>query len=152
MQAQAQYARAVLDSPGRQHVGGSRRSTRQGGGLDTVQRGSRYFYQRMPEDQVAKLYYQRDARRRRSLPRPGWLGTAKAHAALDYFAPSWDGRLIAYGVSLGGSEESVLHVLDVSGKRTFAEAIDRTMLSASSPGCRTTADSSTCATRNPRPI
>ena len=83
----------------------------------------------MPEDQVAKLYY-RDglSGSEHLLLDPAKLGTAKSHAALDYFTPSWDGRLIAYGVSLGGSEESVLHVLDVAGARTFAEAIDRTML------------------------
>jgi prolyl oligopeptidase len=60
---------------------------------------------------------------------PAKLGTATAHAALDFYTPSWNGRLLAYGVSLGGSEESVLHLLDVAGKRSFKESIDRTSLS-----------------------
>jgi len=33
--------------------------------------------------------------------------------ALDWWAPSWDGRLLAYGLSSSGSEDSVLRVLDV---------------------------------------
>ena len=133
MQAQAQYARALLDGlPGRKALL-DRITVLDKSEIvvfDTVQRGTRYFYQkRMPEDQVAKLYY-RDglSGSEHLLLDPAKLGTAKSHAALDYFTPSWDGRLIAYGVSLGGSEESVLHVLDVAGARTFAEAIDRTML------------------------
>jgi prolyl oligopeptidase len=134
MKAQAQYARTVLDSlPGRKTL--LERITAldksQVVVFDTRQRGTRYFYQkRTPADQVAKLYY-RDGLggAEHLLLDPAKLGTAQAHAALDYFEPSWDGRLIAYGVSLGGSEESVLHVLEVSGGRKFAEAIDRTMLS-----------------------
>ena len=133
MKAQARYTRAVLDSlPGRQPL--LERITEldkdKVAVFDTTQRGNRYFYQkRNPDDQVAKLYY-RDGLHgaEHLLLDPGKLGTAQAHAALDYYAPSWDGRLIAYGVSLGGSEESVLHVADVSGTRKFSEAIDRTML------------------------
>jgi prolyl oligopeptidase len=134
MTAQAQYARTVLDSlPGRKTL--LERITAldksQVVVFDTRQRGTRYFYQkRTPADQVAKLYY-RDGLggAEHLLLDPAKLGTAQAHAALDYFEPSWDGRLIAYGVSLGGSEESVLHVLGVEGSVRFAEAIDRTMLS-----------------------
>jgi prolyl oligopeptidase len=131
MQGQAQYARAVLDSlPGRQPL--LQRITALDKTLvvvfDVQQRGERYFYQkRRPEDPIAKLYY-RDglAGAEHLLIDPATLGTATAHAALDYYTPSWDGRLLAYGVSLGGSENSVLRLRDVAGKRAFPEAIDRT--------------------------
>ena len=133
MKGQAHYARAVLDSlPGRKAL--LERITAldesQVAVFDVQQRRERYFYQkRRPEDQVAKLYY-RDGLRgaEHLLLDPARLGTARTHAALDYYAPSWDGRLLAYGVSLGGSEESVLHVLDVTGERSFKESIDRTTL------------------------
>jgi prolyl oligopeptidase len=133
MRGQADYARAVLDSlPGRKAL--LERVTSldktQVVVFDVQQRGERYFYQkRRPEDQLARLYY-RDGLKgvEYLLLDPGKLGTARAHAALDYYAPSWDGRLLAYGISLGGSEESVLHIMDVSGKRTFKESIDRTSL------------------------
>ena len=134
MRGQADYARAVLDSlPGRKAL--LERVTAIDRTLVTVldvqQRGTRYFYQkRRPEDQVPKLYY-RDGLKgaEHLLLDPAKLGTARAHAALDFYAPSWDGQLLAYGVSLGGSEDSVLHMLEVSGKRPFREAIDRTSLS-----------------------
>lgn len=134
MKGQADYTRAVLDSlPGRKALleritalDKSRVAL-----FDVQQRSDRYFYQkRRPEDQVAKLYY-RDGLEgvEHLLLDPASLGTAQAHAALDYYAPSWDGQLVAFGVSLGGSEESTLHVLDVTGTHSFTEAIDRTSLS-----------------------
>ena len=45
-----------------------------------------------------------------------WTRTASSAAgttALDWYYPSDDGRLLAYGLSENGSEQSVLHVLDV---------------------------------------
>jgi prolyl oligopeptidase len=46
-----------------------------------------------------------------------------AHTAIDWFAPSRDGRLVAYGVSQGGSEDSTLYVLDIAQKKTLDLAI-----------------------------
>ena len=134
MKGQADYARTVLDAlPGRKAL--LERITAldksQVAVYDVQQRGQRYFYQkRRPEDQVAKLYY-RDGLNGKEhlLLDPAKLGTAAAHAALDFYAPSWNGQLLVYGVSLGGSEDSTLHVLEVAGKRMFGESIDRTSLS-----------------------
>ncbi len=134
MKGQADYARAVLESlPGRKTL--LERITALDKTVtevsDVQQRGERYFYQkRRPEDQVPRLYY-RDGLggAEHLLLDPARLGTAKAHAALDFYTPSWNGRLLVFGVSLGGSEDSVLHMLDVAGKRTLKEAIDRTSLS-----------------------
>ncbi|MBV8146870.1 MAG: S9 family peptidase [Gammaproteobacteria bacterium] len=134
MKGQADYARAVLDSlPGRRPL--LERITvldkSQVAVFNVQQRGQRYFYQkRRPEDQIAKLYY-RDGLNgaEHLLLDPAKFGTTAAHAALDFYAPSWDGQLLAYGASLGGSEESTLRVLEIAGKRTFEEAIDRTSLS-----------------------
>lgn len=134
MKGQADYARSVLDSlPGRRAL--LDRVTAIDKTLvvvfDVQQRRGRYFYQkRRPEDQIAKLYY-RDGLKgaEHLLLDPASLGTATAHAALDFYVPSWDGHLLVYGVSLGGSENSVLHMLDVAGKRAFKETIDRTSLS-----------------------
>jgi prolyl oligopeptidase len=41
------------------------------------------------------------------------LMAADAAVAIDWFHPSPDGSLVAYGVSEGGTEQSVLHVLEV---------------------------------------
>lgn len=46
--------------------------------------------------------------------------------ALDWYYPNEDGRLLAYGLSENGSEQSVLHVLDVSQGRLLVDRIPRT--------------------------
>jgi len=134
MKGQADYARAVLDSlPGRKAL--LERITvldqSQVAVFDVQQRGQRYFYQkRLPEDQVPKLYYRDSLEGEEHLILdPASFGTTAAHAALDFYTPSWDGQLLVYGISLGGSEDSTLRVLEVAGKRTFQESIDRTSLS-----------------------
>ncbi|MGB8344726.1 MAG: prolyl oligopeptidase family serine peptidase, partial [Ktedonobacteraceae bacterium] len=55
--------------------------------------------------------------------------SGEAHTAIDWYYPSRDGRLIAYGISQGGSESSVLHALDVEQGSALDLAIDRTYFS-----------------------
>ena len=57
---------------------------------------------------------------------PATLAEGTKHAAIDYFQPSPDGAFVAVGVSLGGSENSVLHLVDVRLGKLLAEAISRT--------------------------
>jgi prolyl oligopeptidase len=45
--------------------------------------------------------------------------------SLDWYVPSQDGSLLAYGTSQGGSEESTLHVRDVASKQDLPDTIDR---------------------------
>ena len=47
------------------------------------------------------------------------------HYSIDYFQPSLDGVYVAYGISLGGSEESVLHVLQSATGKVLPDSIDR---------------------------
>lgn len=51
-------------------------------------------------------------------------------AAIDWFVPSPDGSLVAYGISHGGTEDSVLHVLDVASGTTLADTIADTRAAA----------------------
>ena len=51
---------------------------------------------------------------------------ADATAAIDWFEPSADGRLVAYGVSEGGDEHSVLAVRDVDHGVDLIDRIDHT--------------------------
>ncbi len=46
--------------------------------------------------------------------------------SLDWYYPSSDGRYLAYGTSLNGSEDSVLHVRDVASGIDLADRIPRT--------------------------
>lgn len=56
---------------------------------------------------------------------PATLAADSQHAAIDYFVPSPNGKYIAVGVSLGGSENSVLHVLETTSGKLMHEAISR---------------------------
>ena len=86
-----------------------------------------YFYKRLPDENIPKLYVREGAAGKdRLLVDPDVAGGSKdAHAAIDWFAPSLDNKYLAYGLSLGGSEESVLHVLEVATGRDTGEAITR---------------------------
>jgi prolyl oligopeptidase len=131
MKSQAQYTGAILDRlPGRkallerihelQNADISRSSF--------VRRGQRYFYETFePGSQLPKLQY-RDGLQgtEHLLLDPANLGKGPTtHYALDFYMPSWDGRLVAVGVSAGGSEESVIHVIDVESGKSLDESIDR---------------------------
>jgi prolyl oligopeptidase len=52
--------------------------------------------------------------------------TGDATAALDWYAPSVDGRLVAYGVSTGGDERSTLGVVDVATGERLPDTIPQT--------------------------
>lgn len=45
--------------------------------------------------------------------------------AINYYAPSWDGRRLAYGVSAGGSEDAALHLLDLRTGQALHAPIPR---------------------------
>jgi prolyl oligopeptidase len=51
---------------------------------------------------------------------------AAGTTALDWYYPSDDGRLLAYGLSENGSEQSVLHVLELDTDQILPERIART--------------------------
>ncbi len=54
------------------------------------------------------------------------LATGDPTAAIDWYHPSPDGRLVAYGLSRGGDEQSTLHVLDVATTRNLLDRIPNT--------------------------
>lgn len=56
---------------------------------------------------------------------PATMATDGKHAAIDYFVPSPDAKYVAVGVSLGGSENSVLHVVDTATGKLMGETISR---------------------------
>jgi prolyl oligopeptidase len=62
----------------------------------------------------------------RTLVDPVERGDGDPTAAIDWYRPSPDGALLAYGLSRGGDERSTLHVLDVATGEHLTEAIPRT--------------------------
>ncbi len=87
----------------------------------------RYFYQRRDGTQNQPVLYVRDGvdGADRVLLDPNALNP-RGTTALDWWYPSEDGGLLAYGLSEDGSEDSVLRVLDVVSGASHAEAIPHT--------------------------
>jgi prolyl oligopeptidase len=94
-------------------------------GVPTPVRG-RYFYLRREGHQNQPVLYWRQgvAGVDRIAVDPNALNAAGT-TALDWFYPSRDGKLLAYGLSEDGSEESVLHILEIDGERLLPDRIPR---------------------------
>lgn len=92
-----------------------------------IVRGGRYFHQRRTGDQEQPILYVRDGREGpdRILIDPATRAEDRT-SALDWYYPSDDGLLVAYGVSEGGSEKSVLRVRDVDTGRDLPDVIPNT--------------------------
>lgn len=45
--------------------------------------------------------------------------------AINYFVPSWDGKLLAYGISAGGSEDASLHIMNIATGKDLGPPIPR---------------------------
>jgi prolyl oligopeptidase len=92
--------------------------------------GGRYFYQRRDGDQDQPILYVREGLDgpERVLLDPVVLDPAGT-TALDWHFPSHDGRLLAYGISTNGTEESVLHIMDVASGALLPDRIPGTRAS-----------------------
>ena len=133
MKAQAAYTRATLDRiPGRAEL--LKRITELGDAMPArvtglqVNGGHYYYLKRSANQNIPKLYVRaRVGGTERLLVDPETVkGAPGRHFAIDYFAPSFDNRYLAYGISPVGSEDSVLHVIEVATGKETGEAIDRT--------------------------
>jgi len=135
MKAQNDYTRSVLDRiPGRQKL-----SARIAQLDDTGIRvsafqsfGGHWFYlKRMPGEDNNKLYTREGPEAaERLLLNPETLTANGVHYSIDYYQASLDGKLVAVGISPGGSENSVLHVLETATGKDLGEHIDRAQFGA----------------------
>lgn len=87
----------------------------------------RFFYLELPSGKSDYLLMTRAVAGgpSRLLLDPATLAEGGKHAAIDYFVPSPDGKYVAVGVSLGGSENSVLHVVETATGKLLSESISR---------------------------
>jgi prolyl oligopeptidase len=135
MKAQNDYTRSVLDRiPGREKLRariaqlddtGTRVSSFQSFS------GHWFYLKRMPGEDNARLYTRdgSDAAERLLL-NPESLTANGVHYSIDYYQASLDGKLVAIGISPGGSENSMLHVLDTATGKDLGERIDRAQFGA----------------------
>ncbi len=95
-------------------------------GAPTV-RGERHFFIRRTGDQNQPVLYVRDglSGKPRVLIDPNTL-SADSTTALDWWFPSPDGSLVAYGTSDSGSEWSTLRVRDTATGKDHTDAIPNT--------------------------
>jgi prolyl oligopeptidase len=131
LEGQNGYTRSVLDRiPGRTRLAERIRRLEDAGtsaGPVAVE-GRRWFYLKTePGVDNRKLYVRNGSTgAERLLVDPDALAAPDgSHFSIDYLNPSPGGRLLAYGISLGGSERSVLHLLDVASGRVLPDTITR---------------------------
>jgi len=135
MKAQNDYTRSVLD-----HVPGRDKLRARIAELDDTgvrvsgfqSFGGHWFYlKRAPGEDNAKLYTRDNPDApERLLLNPETLTANGVHYSIDYYTPSPDGKLVAVGISPGGSENSVLHVLESATGKDLGEHIDRAQFGA----------------------
>jgi len=131
MKAQNDYTRAVLARiPGRDKLLARIKELDNAGDVVSALQvwGGHYFYYKTAPGSDNRKLNVRDSVNapERLLVDPEKLTTAEGtHYSIDYLQPSIDGKYVAYGVSPGGSEESVLHVLESASGKVLSDSIDR---------------------------
>ena len=130
---QADYADAVLSAiPARDRLKARlaelSNAAENIGAIETA--GNRLFYLKTEPGRNGRRLFVRDLKSggERMLIDPDAVtfdgGGGGAHHAIDFYTPSPDGNLLAVGMSRGGSEDSVLRILDVAAGTWLDDAID----------------------------
>jgi prolyl oligopeptidase len=131
MKAQNDYTRAVLAKiPGRDKLADRIKALDNAGVTVTALQvwGGHYFYLKAEPGSDNRKLYVRDTMSapERLLVDPEKLTTADGkHFSIDYFQPSLDGSNVVYGISPGGSENSVLHIMVTATGTALPDVIDR---------------------------
>lgn len=132
MKAQADYARQTLDAiPVRQQIMDQNleldaTTTEKVSNVDR-RSGDQYFYlKQRPTEPSPKLYVRRGLTgTEKLLADPDLLkGVATSHASITYYNVSQDGGQVV-GVAVGGSENTVIHILNTATGTESGKTIDR---------------------------
>jgi prolyl oligopeptidase len=128
VRAELDFARGVLDAlAGRDEIHRKLAELLSIGSIGTPHLGGKsYFYMRREGSQNQAVLLVREGiqgsdRVLIDVNRMSSDGTV----ALDWWAPSDDGRYVAYGTSSGGSEESTLRVVETATGKLLPDTIDR---------------------------
>src|SRR4029077_963672 len=129
-EAQNARTRTALDAVPERAAFAARLRELLGVGLLGVPRpaGERVFFDRRSGGARQAILYVREAGRERALIDPNAFDP-DGLVTLDWWYPSPDGSLVAYGLSRGGTELSTLHVVDVATGRDLPDVIPHTQRS-----------------------
>ncbi|MBM4067507.1 MAG: S9 family peptidase [Planctomycetes bacterium] len=133
VEEQNRFTQSVLGKfPGRKVVREQLSKLLEIGSLGTpAPRKGNYFFTRRQGTQNQPILYVRDGLdgKERVLIDPNSLAR-DGTVALDWWFPSRDGALIAFGLSKDGSEQSTLYVRDVATGKDLPDVIERTRYSS----------------------
>jgi len=135
LEAQDEYARAQLARiPGREALlARIRELSAANVSITSVAiANGKVFYLKLAPGRATPVLCVRDgfAGAERVLVDPAKFDAAPRRAALAWYHASPDGRRVAYGVALGGTEDATLRVLEVAGGKDSGVAIDRARFNA----------------------
>lgn len=129
LKAQNNYTRSILDKlPGRDALLKRIEQLSSDTVLTNVVQRARgkLFYQQRPQGADNFKLFVREAGKDRVLIDPTKLNAGSGHYSLDWWRASPDGIRVVYGISKDGSEDSVLHVLNVDDGTDLPEQIPNT--------------------------
>jgi prolyl oligopeptidase len=130
---QMAYARSTLDPlPGRERIHQRLTQLLSVGTIPAPQIGGKYyFYTRREGTQNQAVLLVREGLKGKDRPLVDVnQQAADGTVALDWWFPSDDGKYVAYGTSVSGSEESVLHVIETASGKLLPDTIERTRFSS----------------------
>jgi len=134
VKAQAAYSRSVLDTLPERDVLATRIAQLNDASpiLSNLQLagGCAFYLRRDPGENLPKLIVRATMDASETvLVDPNTFGDA-VHTAIDWYSPSPDGRRVAFGTSQGGSEQSMLQVIDVDTQALHDLRIPGTIFNA----------------------
>jgi prolyl oligopeptidase len=135
MKGQADYSRAYLDRlPMRaQLLKRFEELSETGVRVSGIQRAANlYFYYRQAPGENDRRLYVRDGFKgtEHLLIDPDKLSSPGKRYSIDSYSPSFDGKYVCFTVSLGGSENGEMRVVETSTGRDLGERIDRARFGA----------------------
>ncbi len=135
MKAQADYTRSQLDkSPMRAELLKRLEELSDTGvRVSGVQRaGNFYFYYRLAPGENDRRLYVREGFKgaERLLIDPDKLSEAGKRYSIDSYNPSFDGKYVSYTISVGGSENGEMRVIETATGKDMGERIDRARFGA----------------------
>jgi prolyl oligopeptidase len=101
--------------------------------VETVDRtaGHLYYYKTRPEDNDHSLYMREGLDgAERLLVDPAEISSAGKRYSINDFSPSPDGRYVSFIVSIGGSENGEIRVIETATRKDMGERIDRARFDA----------------------